>query len=225
MPHRIPLLTYTSALLVTLAVCGGSPAYAQTPVAPVSQARSQANVVLGDSLQQTNVTVDRLHRVLASLNVERWKAPGDVRQTTQSDVDSMLRDVVETLPTLISNAEADPSKVAPAFSVYRNVDALYDVLLRVSETAQLAGASGDAAMLEDQRSSLESSRTQLGAALLQSAQTQDSELVQMRTAAPRPQPAAAAPTKTVIDDGPTAAKPKTAAKRTHKPAPAPATPQ
>ena len=159
-----------------------------------------------------------LRRALDSINVPKWKAPGDVRQTTMSDVDSMQRDVAETLPNLINTALADPAKISPAFSVYRNVDALYDVLLRVSETAQLAG-SNDARLLEDQRATLEESRTQLGAALLQSSQAQDAEVVHLRStavAAPPPPPA----TKTVIDDGPST---KTTKKRAHKPAPKPGT--
>jgi ATP-dependent DNA ligase len=102
------------------------------------------------------------------------------------------------------------------------VDALYDVLLRVSETAQLAGASRDASLLEDQRSALENARTQLGAALLQSTQAQDTEVIHLRStavAAPPPPPAA----KTVVDDGP-ATRPKTTKKRVHKPTPPPSAP-
>jgi hypothetical protein len=213
---RFPLATFVFAPLLAL------PLYAQGPPAQAAgsspaQARAQANVALGDSLQQMNVTTDRLHRALASINVAKWKAPGDVRETTQSDVDSMQRDLAGTLPSLISNALANPGKVSPVFSVYRNVDALYDVLLRVSETAQLAGTN-DARVLEDQRGELESSRTQLGTALLQSAQAQDAELVQLHTAAAVPPPAP--PTKTVIDDGPPA-KTKSTKTRTRKPAPAP----
>jgi hypothetical protein len=129
----------------------------------------------------------------------------------------MQRDVTGTLPGLINAALADPAKVSPAFSVYRNVDALYDVLLRVSETAQLAGASRDAALLEDQRATLEDSRTKLGAALLQSAQAQDAEVVHLRaTAAPAAPPPP--PSRTVVDDG-AVTKPKSTKKRTHKPAP------
>jgi hypothetical protein len=133
----------------------------------------------------------------------------------------MERDVSDTLPGLINTALADPAKVSPAFSVYRNVDALYDVLLRVSETAQLAGASRDASLLEDQRAALEDARTHLGAALLQSSQAQDAEVLHLRStaaAAPPPPPAA----KTVVDDGP-ATKPKTTKKRAHKPATPPPT--
>lgn len=227
MPHRIAIAVLPLALLFA----PGLPAHAaptpqQPPTANPAQPRTQASLALGNSLQQVNIAAAHLRRALDTINVPKWKAPGDVRQTTADDVDSMQRDVTDTLPGLINTALADPAQVSPAFSVYRNVDALYDVLLRVSETAQLAGASRDAALLEDQRVTLEDSRTKLGAALLQSAQAQDAEIVHLRaTAAPAAPPPP--PAKTVVDDGP-AAKPKSTKKRVHKPAPAnpqPANPQ
>jgi hypothetical protein len=210
-----PLL-FTSQLLVHAA---------QAQAANPAQPRTQASLALGNALQQVSIASAHLRRALDSINVPKWKAPGDVRQTTASDVDSLQRDVADTLPNLINTALADPAKVSPAFAVYRNVDALYDVLLRVSETAQLAG-SNDARLLEDQRSALQDARSQLGAALLQSAQAQDAEVVHLRSAAaaaPPPPPAKS----TVIDDGP-ATTSKSTKKRAHKPAttsPAPATPQ
>jgi hypothetical protein len=198
---------------------------AQAQAVNPAQPRTQASLALGNALQQVSIASAHLRRALDSINVPKWKAPGDVRQTAASDVDSMQRDVADTLPNLINTALADPAKVSPAFSVYRNVDALYDVLLRVAETAQLAG-SNDARLLEDQRSALQDARSQLGAALLQSAQAQDAEVVHLRSAAaaaPPPPPAKS----TVIDDGP-ATTSKSTKKRAHKPAtasPAPATPQ
>jgi hypothetical protein len=213
---RILFAALASALLLAPELPAQPAATAQQPAVNSGQPRSQAALALGNSLQQVSISVAHLRRSLDDINVPKWKAPSDVRETTASDVDSMQRDVSGTLPDLINAALADPSKVSPAFSVYRNVDALYDVLLRVSETAQLAGASRDASVLEDQRASLENSRTQLGAALLASAQAQEAEIIHLRTA-----PVAAAPptppTHTVIDDGPSA-KPKSTKKRTHKPA-------
>jgi hypothetical protein len=212
---RLPLAAFLAPLLFTAQPF----AYAlQAQPANPAQPRTQASLALGNALQQVSIASAHLRRALDSINVPKWKAPGDVRQTTGSDVDSMQRDVSDTLPNLINTALADPAKVSPAFSVYRNVDALYDVLLRVSETAQLAG-SNDARLLEEQRSNLEDARTQLGAALLQSAQAQDAEVIHLRTAAVAAPPPAP-PAKTVIDDGPaTKSKPSTK-KRTHKPAPA-----
>jgi hypothetical protein len=221
---RLVLVAFASTLLFAPQPLV-RPAAAQAAANP-AQPRTQASLALGNALQQVNIAIAHLRQTLDSVNVSKWKAPGDVRHTSQSDVYSMQRDVSDTLPGLINTALADPAKISPAFTVYRNVDALYDVLLRVSETAQLAG-SNDAGLLEDQRTALEDSRTQLGAALLQSAQGQDAEVVHLRStavAAPPPPPAA----KTVIDDGPTA-KPKSTKKRVHKPAttpaPSPTTPQ
>jgi hypothetical protein len=220
LPFRIVLAALVSALLLAPQLLA-QPAAQQPGVNP-AQPRNQAGVALGNSLQQVSISIAHLRRALELINVSKWKAPGDVRQTTASDVDSMQRDVSGTLPNLINAALADPSKVSAGFSVYRNVDALYDVLLRVSETAQLAGASRDAGLLEDQRALLENSRTQLGAALLTSAQAQESEIVRLRTAAVAATPASP-PTHTVIDDGP-ATKPKSR-KRTHKPATPPSNTQ
>jgi hypothetical protein len=221
LPFRIVLAAFVSALLLAPQL-PAQPVAQQSGVNP-AQPRNQASLALGNSLQQVSISTAHLRRALDVINVSKWKAPGDVRQTTASDVDSMQRDVSDTLPNLINAALADPSKVSAAFSVYRNVDALYDVLLRVSETAQLAGASRDAGLLEDQRTLLESSRTQLGAALLTSAQAQEAEIVRLRTAAVAATPPPA-PTHTVIDDGPTA-KQKSTRKRTHKPATPPSNTQ
>jgi hypothetical protein len=211
---RLILAAFVFALLFA-AQPSARAAVTQTAVNP-AQPRTQTSLALGNGLQQVSIAIAHLRRALDGVTVPKWKAPGDVKQTTESDIDSMQRDVSDTLPGLINAALADPAKVSPAFSVYRNVDALYDVLLRVSETAQLAGASRDASLLEDQRSALEDARTQLGTALLQSAQAQDAEVIHLRSAAVAAPPTAP-PAKTVVDDGP-ATRPK---KRVHKPAPAP----
>lgn len=214
MPFRNVFAALVSILLLA------PPLFAQA-VNP-AQPRTQASLAVGNALQQVSISIAHLRRALDGITVSKWKAPGDVRRETEGDVDSMQRDIAGTLPALINTALGDPAKVSPAFAVYRNVDALYDVLLRVSETAQLAG-SRDASQLEEQRAMLESSRSQLGAALLQSSQAQDAEVVRLRTSAIQAAPPPP-PTKTVIDDGP-ATKSKTTKKRTHKPAPATSTPQ
>lgn len=216
----LPVLLRIALAAILLPALRALPSAAQAAPAPaVPQARSQAANALTDSLQQLSTTLVRLQATLSGMTASRWKAPGDVRQTTQADMNSMQRDLSDTLPPLVAQAKANPAQLAPVFSVFRNVDALYDVLLRVSETAQLAGATNDGRSLEEQRAALESSRRQLGVALLASAQAQDTEVVQLRTAARVPAVAAPA-AKTVVDDGPPA-RGKATAKRTRKPAPTP----
>jgi hypothetical protein len=230
------LITRSSVLVFAFCLLPCAVSFAQPPAAtgngapagPSSQASTgtpQSAIVLGDSLNALQPTVENLHQTLASLNVNKWKAPGDVRGQSQSDVDSMQRDLNATLPDLLNQAKAASTSLAPSFAVYRNVDALYDVLLRVTETATLAGAQ-DAKGLEQSRAMLESGRSQLGAALLQASQAQDAEVAQLRSAAVAAAAAApqAAPAKTVVDDGPAPAKAKPA-KRKKTPPPPSATQQ
>jgi hypothetical protein len=160
-----------------------------------------------------------VQNTIANLNIGHWKAPAETRTAVQQDIGSMQRDLNATLPGLVAQAEANPMALSPAFAVFRNLDALYDVLLRVTETAALAGSGSDAASLEDARAGLEDGRGKLGAWLLQSISAQDAQVVHLQTAlAARPAAApAAAPNKIVVDDGPEAPKP-----RKKKPAPTPA---
>ena len=86
----------------------------------------------------------QVNQSVSAIDVHRWKAPNDVRDTTASDVQSIQRDLTSTLPDLLSQAQASTGAVAPAFAVFRNIDALYDVLLRITETATLAGSQSEA---------------------------------------------------------------------------------
>jgi hypothetical protein len=172
-------------------------------------------------------TLNEVNVAVSSVGVRRWKVPGDVKDTTSSDIQSIQRDLNGTLPTLVTQAQAASDSIAPSFAVYRNIDALYDVLLRVAETATLAGSQQEAGKLEGARADLQTRRSELGNALLSSATAQDSNVVQLRTsldAAKRTANTAkaGAPTRIVVNDGPDAPAAKTVHKK--KPAVKPTTP-
>jgi hypothetical protein len=156
---------------------------------------------------------------IGSVNVARWKASAATRTAVQQDIGSMQRDLNATLPGLVTSAEASgPGVLAPSFAVFRNLDALYDVLLRVSETAALAGSEADAGSLEDARAGLEDGRGKLGAWLLQSISAQDTQIARLQAPAAQPAAPAPPPSKIVVDDGPAAPKPH---KKKSVPPPAP----
>jgi hypothetical protein len=204
---KIAVLT----LLVVSGACVGAARGQAAPAAPPPGA-----VFPIASLRPALANVQN---TIANLGVSRWKAPAETRAAVQQDIGSMQRDLNATLPGLVAQAEANPTALSSAFAVFRNLDALYDVLLRVTETAALAGSGSDAGSLEDARAGLEDGRDKLGNWLLQSITAQDAQVVHLQTAlAAHPAAApAAAPTKGVIDDGPENPKP-----RKKKPAPAPA---
>ncbi len=210
---RLPGTAELALFTLLLAHGGGlAPrALAQAPAAPPPAAPAFAVGSLRPALANVQAAV-------GSLSIGHWKASSEVRTNALQDVVSMQRDLTATLPGLLTQAEAagasGPAALSPAFAVFRNLDALYDVLLRVTETAALTGPASDASSLEDARAGLEDGRAKLGAWLLQAIGAQDAQVA--RAAAPVPHPAAApaAPTKIVVDDGPETPKP-----RKKKPAP------
>src|SRR5271170_6668891 len=214
--------------LLTLLFLGGSGAAraqaAQPPAAAQAPAPAVAPAPTAFAMTNLRPALANVQTAITNLNVAHWKAPNDIRATTQQDVNSMQRDLNTTLPPLLAQADAaaagnGPAALAPAFAVFRNLDALYDVMLRVTETAGLAGSASDASSLEDARAGLEDARAKLGGWLLQAIGAQDAQVARLQTpaaaVAPPPQ---AAPNKIVVNDGPDTAKPH---KKKPPPTPAP----
>jgi hypothetical protein len=165
----------------------------------------------------------------SALNISRWKAPGSVKEAAQQDVDSIQRDLGNTLPGLISQADAAPAAVSPSFALYRNLDALYDVLLRVSETANLAAPENEADSVATCLQRLESARSQLGDSILRNSQRDEAQMVALAAAVRAAKAAAKAvpdtrKPETIIDDGPAKAPAKRTTRKTtpKKPAQKPA---
>jgi hypothetical protein len=209
---KVPVCT-----LVFFSACWG--AWAQTPTAP------PAAPPTGFAMANLRPALANVQTAVGNLNIAHWKGSAATRAAAQQDVASIQRDLTDTLPGLVTQAEAPApngqATLSPSFAVFRNLDALYDVLLRVAETASFAGSAADAANLEDARAQLEDGRAKLGTWLLQSIGAQDAQVARLLAPPPPPPAAPPAPAKIVVDDGP-AAPP--ANSKTHKkkpPAPAP----
>lgn len=182
-----------------------------TPAAPAAVTISSSTIV--------QPALTEVQRSVSALNIPRWKAPGEVKNATQENTASIQRDLADTLPGLLSKADAAPATVPAAFAVYRNVDALYDVLLRVCETASLAAPQSESEALFSSLNRLEAARSQLGDAILNASQQREDQVVKLE-AAVRAAAAARAqappPKTTVIEDG--AAPTSSPKKKKKKPA-------
>ena len=179
------------------------------PMAIVAQQPSSAAT---DQLQPALVSLTQAVRLV---RVDKWKAPGPVREDASRNLDSIERDLDGTLPGLIAATQTTPSMSAN-FAVYRNLEALYDVVLRVSLTAELAAPDVESEALDHALAQLESARKGLGETIAGSIEQQQQTIVQLqaassRVAAPPPPP----PTTTVVNDGPQPST-RTAAKAAKK---------
>lgn len=182
--------------LILAALC--SPLLAQ-PVAPAPAPGAAAPPVSST----VRPALAQIGQTLNNLNIRKWKAPGSVRSAAEGDVQSIQRDLTGTLAALLDQSDAAPTSVTAAFSVYRNVNALYDTLLRVVETAGLAAPDQESSSLDAALVQLESARNSLANEIQNGIVTQQAELHRLQTviaaAAAAPRPAKT----TVVDDGPT----------------------
>ena len=139
----------------------------------------------------------------ANLNISRWKTSRGVRTATQGDVDSIQRDVSQTLPGLLAAADAAPGSVPPSFALYRNVDALYDVLLRVSEVADFSASEDEAGAIASSLQELERARARLGDAISLVSQQRETQVREFEAAIRAAKAERAAPKREiVVEDGP-----------------------
>ena len=215
----LPTLCARVGTLLLAAGLAGSPAPAQQVTAGPQTAPSLQTSVL---LQPT---LNELRSTIAGLRIAKWKAPGPVKEEAQGNAGSIDRDLQNTLPGLISQADTPPQSVANSFAVYRNLDALYEVLLRVSGTAELAAPDDEAANVAHSLLTLDAARRALGDSIAASSRAEEAALAQ-KASQPTPATAPASPPQTtVVADGPGTPPAHRKPKVKPKPAPPPATPQ
>jgi hypothetical protein len=187
---------------------------------PVSYASvSQLNGLLSPLEEASKAT----QADLAKLRIERWKTDGSTKKQTLANVDSIQRNLQGALPEIIGQLRAAPENLSATFKLYRNLDALYDVLGSVVESAGAFGPKDGFQALSNDLNAFESSRRALGERLENLTSAKENEIARLRTDLKAAQAAipATPPQKTVVDD--TQPAKKTAPKK--KPAPKkPATP-
>lgn len=186
--------------------------------APVSYASvSELNTMLG----QLDSTSKDTQADLAKLRIDRWHTDNSAKRQTLTKVDSIQRNLSSALPEIMGQLRSAPEDVPASFRLYRNLDALYDVLGSVVESVGAFGPKDDFQALANDLNSFEGTRKQLAERIDNLSTSKEAEIARLRTDLKTAQAAiAAAPTpppkKIVIDD--TQPPPKKPAAKKKKPA-------
>jgi len=176
-PMRLAFSAYLMAACWPLtAFCGQLAAPTAVPHSANSVSAPQAVTA---SLQPALGQVDS---ALRSIQVDHWKVSREWKQQLQNDGNSIQQDLAVQLPALFQSAQAAPTLLQPQMAVLQNVDALYDVLVRVTTAADLAGGKGDAATLDGALRQLESARKQASDQMQHAASLQNEQLVKLQAA-------------------------------------------
>lgn len=193
---------------------GGPSAQSGEPVSYASV--SQLNGLLG----QLESTSKDTQADLTKLRIDHWKTDGNSKKQALANVDSIQRNLQGALPEMISALRAAPEDMPATFKLYRNLDALYDVLGNVVELTGAFGSKDEVQSVSNDLNSFENTRKQIAERIETLSASKEAEIVRLRTDLKTAQAAipAAPPKKIVIDDE-TPKKPPVK----KKPAPKPST--
>jgi hypothetical protein len=180
------------AVLTVLALAAFAPA--QTAPAPTAD--------LGVLLAQLEQTAQTTNLDLAKLRIEKWKGGGDAREQFQGNADALSRNLNAALPGMVSAVRATPENFAANFKLYRNIDALYDVLSTLAEAAGAYGPRSDYQALAADVSNLEALRRSLADRLEAMATLKDAELARLRGGGSSAKSGKSRVKKIVVDDAP-----------------------
>jgi len=170
---------------------------------PQGAAVSYASVTeLNGLLSQLEAASKATQDDLTKLRIERWKTDASFKKRSLTDVDSVQRNLQNALPEMIQNLRNSPEDMPATFRLYRNLDALYDVMGSVVESVGAFGSKDDFQALSNDLTSFEGTRKQLAQRMENLTASKEQEILRLRTDLKAAQAAipATPPKKTIVDD-------------------------
>jgi hypothetical protein len=182
---------------------------------PASSVPAGAPATSGRIAATLQPSVQLVKEALSTVTVDKWKASSAIKSEADGNLQSVQRDMDQTLPGLVMAADSAPDSAAKALPVFRNVDALYDVMLRLDAAGRLAAPKDQIGALDDALSSIANARRTLGDQLQTNADAQEQRIIKLQQAAARPAPAPApAPVQCTPPPPTTTKKKRTSSKST-----------
>lgn len=201
-------------LLLIAAVAPLSQAQNQSSSAPANPAvPAQAFPDPGTLLGKIQQEALGLSADLGKLRIDKWKADSASKSQAVDNADSIQRNINNALPGLISSVRSAPQNLTANFKLYRNLNALYDVLASLGESTGAFGKREEYEVIAPHVATIDDDRRAYGDLLAQMTASADSRIAAYQQAAAQAAAAAQAPRKIVVDDSEPTPPPK---KKTRK---------
>jgi hypothetical protein len=223
--NRKPILLIQAFFLLPFLVAAAAAQDAPSGQPAVEPPVSYASVSqLNGLLTQLEQASQGAQGDLGKLRIEKWKTDSNTKRQTQSNVESIQRNLQSALPGMITELRGAPEGLASTFKLYRNLDALYDVFSSVVESAGAFGSKDEFQALDNDLGVIEKSRRSFADRMETLAGAKEAELSRLRTQVKAAQVAASQqpPRKVIVDD--TEPPPKKPVKKKAVPKPPSTTP-
>ena len=122
---------------------------------------------------------DTLDRTISNLRFDRWKR-GDIRDEASNNAASISKNIHHTLPGLLEAADQTPDCNAKQLALFQNIDAVYDVLLRIVSAARVIGTGDDVSRLNDTLAQLGEARRALANRMMSQAEAHEKLIAELR---------------------------------------------
>jgi hypothetical protein len=171
------------------------------PAPPVAMQPALAPDVSA-TLAQLDQVVQQSRLDLARLRVDKWKTDSSIKRQAEANVESVQRNLTAALPAIEQQVRTNPGSVAAAFKLYRNLNALYDVMSSLTESTGAFGSKDEYQALARDTANLDNLRRSLADKVEAMAAARDTEVAQLQVRARQAAAAAAAapPKRIVVDD-------------------------
>lgn len=158
-----------------------------------------ARLDMASLLTETERLAQQAALDLARMRIEKWKAGGDQKEQAQATSDSVQRNLTAALPSVIGQVRAAPNDLLPAFRLYRNLGALYDVMSNLAESAGAFGPKTEYEALAQHVGRLDELRRELANGIEAQALQRDMEMARARQGPPS-STARTGAKKIIVDD-------------------------
>jgi hypothetical protein len=198
---RLPLLLLLLAFPVLLIAQNQPPAPPAQGTAPsVAPANSPDVAPLLAKVEQET---QGLSAEVGKLRIDKWKTDSATKQQASENAASIQRNITAALPELISAVRSAPQSLAANFKLYRNLNALYDVVSGLGESVGAFGKREEFDAVAPHVVALDDCRRSYADYVQQMAASADNRIADAQQALARATAAAAAqepPKKIVVDD-------------------------
>jgi hypothetical protein len=200
----VPLLAIAISLGATAQLSSPPPRSSNRAAAPPTNLQPASAPDATASLGPLSQVIENTRVDLARLRVDKWKADAASRRQAEANAESVQRNLASALPAIVQQVRANPGSVGVTFKLYRNLNALYDVMSSLAESAGAFGSKEEYQALADDTVKLDTLRRSLADRVEAMATSRDNEVAQLQARAQKASPAAAAappkPKKVVVDD-------------------------
>ncbi|MES2223115.1 MAG: hypothetical protein V4587_19360 [Acidobacteriota bacterium] len=141
-----------------------------------SEAAAPSNPSLSESLSPA---LDQVGHSVGQIQIDHWKVSKNWKEQLQSDANSISNDLSHQLPGLLQQAQSTPAALDAQLRLMQNVNALYDVLVRLTLAADLTEKKSDAALLNSALERLEAAKKKATTSLIATAAQQHQQLTDL----------------------------------------------